>query len=86
MSESNVRKCLNGLKIKNCEGVDRVPLRILNDGAQYLSGPITSLLNVIYKTRRIPDQWRQAKIIPTHKKKFQTYILNPLLNMAFFKF
>ena len=67
ISELNVRKCLTGLKIKNCEGVDRIPLRILNDGAEYLNGPITALMNVIYSTRKIPDQWRQAKIIPTHK-------------------
>ena len=76
MSELNVRKCLIGLKIKNCEGVDRVPLRILNDGAQFLSGPITSLLNIIYLTKRIPDQWRQAKIIPTHKNGAKDNISN----------
>ena len=66
MSEMNVRKCMTGLKIKNCEGVDRIPLRILNDGAEFLYGPITSLMNLIYSTKKIPDQWRQAKIIPTH--------------------
>ena len=67
MTELNVRKCLKGLKIKNCEGVDRIPLRILNDGAEILTSPITRLLNIIYATKKIPAQWRQAKIIPTHK-------------------
>ena len=46
MSELNVRKCLTGLKIKNCERVDRIPLRILNDGAEYLNGPITTLMKI----------------------------------------
>ena len=35
MTESNVKRCLMDLKIKNCEGVDRIPLRILNDGAEF---------------------------------------------------
>ena len=67
MTESNVKRCLMDLKIKNCEGVDRIPLRILNDGAEFLYRPITALMNLIYTTQMIPDQWRQAKIIPTHK-------------------
>ena len=58
MTEQNVRKCLKGLKIKNCEGVDRIPLRILNDGAEILTSPITRLLNIIYATKKIPAQWR----------------------------
>ena len=31
-NELNVKRCLMNLKIKNCEGFDRIPLRILNDG------------------------------------------------------
>ena len=84
MTELNVRRCLVGLKIKNCEGVDRIPLRILNDGAEYLSNPITELMNVIYSTKKIPDQWRQAKIIPTHKAGPKDIIENyrPISNLC----
>ena len=31
MTETRVLKCIKGLKIKNCEGVDRIPLRVLNE-------------------------------------------------------
>ena len=48
MSEINLKRCLMGLKIKNCEGVDRIPLRILNDGAEILCRPITDRMNIIY--------------------------------------
>ena len=36
MTELNVREVLSKLKIKNCERMDRIPLRILNEGAEIL--------------------------------------------------
>ena len=35
-------------KSNNCEGVDRIPLRIINDGAELLFKPMTRLLDLIY--------------------------------------
>ena len=32
--ENSVKKIMMGLKIKNIEEVDRIPLRILNDGVE----------------------------------------------------
>ena len=34
--ETRVKRIMMNLKIKNCEGIDRIPLRILNDGAEQL--------------------------------------------------
>ena len=59
---------MNTLKNKNCEGHDRIPLRILHDGTQYLLKPLSILFNMIYKTKTIPEQWLISKIIPIHKK------------------
>ena len=67
ITEENVGKVMTGLKIKNCEGFDRIPLRILNEGAEYLIGPMTKLMQMIYNSKKVPDQWRIAKVIPTHK-------------------
>ena len=33
MTESDILECLKNIKIKNCEGFDRIPQRILVDGA-----------------------------------------------------
>ena len=43
MTETRVLKCMKSLKIKNCEGGDRILLRVLNDGAEILSKPVTKL-------------------------------------------
>ena len=37
-------KCLKDIKIKNCEGYDRIPQRILADGAKILVKPLAPYL------------------------------------------
>ena len=61
MTETRVLKCMKGLKIKNSEGVDRIPLRVLNDRAEILSKPETKLLDLIYQTKLIPNKWKWLK-------------------------
>ena len=36
MSEHNVKKAMDNLKLKNSEGVDRIPQRLLIGGAEIL--------------------------------------------------
>jgi hypothetical protein len=64
MTEENVNKTLRGLKIKNCEGYDRIPLRVYNEGANYQ----TKTFNKIYNERKVLQQWKIAKVIPLYKK------------------
>lgn len=61
--------CLKSLKCKNSEGFDRIPQRILLDGAEILLGPLTTLFSKIYHQKCIPDQWLVAKTIPVFKNK-----------------
>jgi hypothetical protein len=68
MTEDKVKECLNELKIKNCEGFDRIPLRILKSGAPILCRPLSILFHKIYETKQIPEQWKAAKVLPLHKK------------------
>ena len=48
MTADRVSECLNELKIKNCEGYDRIPMRILKDGASILRNPVSVLFERIY--------------------------------------
>ena len=43
MLESDVLIAMKTLNIKNCEGHDRIPLKILNDGTQFLLKPLSIL-------------------------------------------
>ncbi len=69
MDPTSVKLCLQSLKNKNTEGVDRIPQKILLDGADHLEAPLSKLFNLIYNEKMIPDQWRIAKTIPVFKNK-----------------
>ena len=80
----NVNNVLKSMKIKNCEGYDRIPQRILNEGSDCLLYPITHLLKLVYENKQIPHQWSISKIIPIHKKGPKTNIENyrPIANLC----
>jgi hypothetical protein len=60
------------LKLKNSEGYDRIPQRILVEGVEFLAAPITGLMNMIYEKKSVPDQWLVAKTTPVYKNKGPT--------------
>ena len=64
MLPNNIINAVKFLKIKNCEGHDRIPQRILIDGIKYLITPLSVIFNKIYKTKEIPEQCLIAKINP----------------------
>ena len=69
MTPTLVRECMDSLKIKNTEGYDRIPQRILVDGSEVLHGPFSVLFSKIYQERAIPGQWLISKTIPVFKNK-----------------
>ena len=84
MTEKMVKECIDELKTKNCEGIDRIPLRILKDGSTALFKPLAALFNKIYETKSIPEQWKIAKVIPLHKKGDKQQMANyrPISNLC----
>ena len=80
----NVNDILKSIKIKNCEGYDRIPQRILNEGSESLVFPITHLMNLVYINRQILEQRSISKIIPIHKKGTKTDKENyrPIANLC----
>ena len=68
MTELNVRLAMESLKLKNAEGFDRIPQRILIDGAELLNKPMTMLMSMIYRDQIIPEQWKMSVIRPVNKK------------------
>ena len=84
MSAINIRNAVLGLKLKNSEGYDRIPQRILLDGLSTLIEPFSRLFNLIYSTNKIPEQWSMSKITPIHKKGDKTNISNyrPISNLC----
>ena len=84
INQINVMNALRSIKIKNSEGYDRIPQRILNEGRELLIKPITRLFELIYESNQIPEQWSISKVIPIFKKGSKTLIENyrPIANLC----
>jgi hypothetical protein len=55
--------------MKNTEGYDRIPQRILIDGSEHLIAPLTKLFDLIYTHKQIPEQCKLVKTVPIYKNK-----------------
>ena len=84
MTPENIITAINSLKLKNCEGFDRIPVRILKDGIEPLTPVLSHLFNLIYINKQIPEQWRVSKVIPLLKKGNPNKIENyrPVANLC----
>ena len=69
MTYEMVGECISSLKIKNTEGYDRIPQRVLVDGIDELTRPLSIIFKKIYHEKAIPGQWLIAKTIPIFKNK-----------------
>ena len=84
MTENDIIECIDSLKPKNCEGFDRIPVRILYDARKSLLPSLIILFQKIYDQQSIPEQWKVAKVIPIFKKGSKTKIENyrPIANQC----
>ena len=84
MTPKSIEECLKSIKVKNCEGHDRIPQRILVDGVNQLVKPLTTLFKMIYSQNKLPQQWLVAKINPIFKKGVKNNIENyrPISNLC----
>ena len=84
MTSQNILRAVQSIKMKNAEGGDRIPQRILIDGISVLIRPLSKLFEKIYEEKSIPEQWKMAKITPVHKKGSRSDISNyrPVANLC----
>ena len=86
MTDEKILECIKGLKIKNTEGYDRIPQRIIIDGRMILIKPLEKLFKLVYRDKCVPGQLLISKIIPVHKKDDKICVENsrPVANLCLF--
>ena len=84
MTRSDVEKCIKCIKLKNSEGYDRIPQRVIVDGMEQLIDPLSNMFLCVYNESAIPEQWKFSKIVPVHKKGSKSEIENyrPVANLC----
>ena len=82
LTENDVIECIYSLKPKNCEGFDRISVRILYDARKSLLPPLTILFQKNEDWKSISEKWKVAKVIPIFKKNSKIKIENyaPITN------
>ena len=69
MDEVAILECVKTIPLKNTEGFDRIPQRILVDGIGVLIKPLGILFSKVYSEKLVPSQWLVSKTIPIYKNK-----------------
>ena len=62
-----VLECLSRLKSKKSAGNDKISTSLLKEIMPSILNPIVHLFNLSLKTGYIPEQYKQAKVIPIYK-------------------
>jgi hypothetical protein len=66
--EYEVEQCLNNLDTSKAYGPDGIPPCLLKECSKEISPSLCSLFNKSLATGRVPVEWKQANVIPIHKK------------------
>lgn len=73
---SLVFKQFKGLKATKTTGLDRIPACLLKDSAAIMTQTITFLVNLSLTITVVPDEWKQARVVPLDKSGGQEVIDN----------
>jgi hypothetical protein len=63
-----VEKKLKQLKRSKAAGIDNIPPGILKDCSFVVRNPLAHIISMSLFTGEIPKEWKEAKVIPIHKK------------------
>ena len=58
---------LTKLKVNKAKGLDQTPSCMLKDGVSIIANTVTYLVNLSLSVGSMPDEWKQAKVIPLYK-------------------
>ena len=72
INPSVVAAKLNKLKTFKSHGPDGIHPRVLNELADCINIPLSTIFNTSLTTGKLPKEWKQANVSPIHKKGSKT--------------
>jgi len=76
ITEEEVMDHLKGINTSKAVGPDLVSPRMLKEAGLAISSSLTRLFNLSLKMGVVPKMWKEASVIPIHKKKDKSDISN----------
>ena len=71
-----MKDILVNLKVNKACGIDLINDRLLKEAASIISKPLALLFNKSLNMGLFPNQWKLANLVPIHKGKKKTHLIN----------
>ena len=68
ISDEDVKDSISLLKTNKAPGPDSISPKLIKEGASQLISPLRKLFNKSLRLQHFPDSWKDANVIPIHKK------------------
>ena len=75
-SSTRIQQLMNNINVNKSSRPDQIPGIVLKKCAQSISIPLSNLFNNIYYSGNVPLEWKQANVVPIHKKGDKSDISN----------
>lgn len=73
---SQVQRELKRLVANKATGPDCIPARVLKQCASSLASPLARLFTLSFREGVVPQQWKQATVVPVHKRSSKSTVSN----------
>uniref|UniRef100_A0A8D9EQY8 Craniofacial development protein 2 n=1 Tax=Cacopsylla melanoneura TaxID=428564 RepID=A0A8D9EQY8_9HEMI len=67
-SEEEVTRAVSEMKNNKSPGIDNITADIIKAGEGISVDMLTHLLSLVWNQKRVPDNWKEAVVVPIHKK------------------
>ena len=69
LNREKVERVVRKLQNKKAAGDERIVAKLLKNGGEAMIDWLMELLQEVWKTRQVPQEWKNATLITIHKKK-----------------
>ena len=74
--EEQVRKLLTGINSCKATGLDNIPAKFVTDASEIITSPLTHIINLSLSQGIMPDELKNARVVPIYKKNSNTDVGN----------
>ena len=75
-NSDRIQQLLSDINVNKFSGPDQIPGIVLKKCAPSISIPLSNLFNNIYYSGNVPLEWKQANVVPIHKKGDKSDVSN----------
>ena len=69
ITREEVEKAMGKLKNGKAAGNDNITAELLKNGGEAVVDWVTELVQEVWRTRQVPQEWKNATLVPLFKKK-----------------